>query len=153
MDRIPPWSFYRLIIGTLWLFTLSTLLQAGVQLTHAVDDMLDRAEADRWLRERLLAMRSQLNIGNDLGGALENIGFDFPDRELVDDIRVYATLPDFDRQLQSIASEWLEESMQRISAQAKVINIACISGIITLLIGLAMAVSSLQQQLGHNMAM
>jgi type II secretory pathway component PulF len=153
LDRIPPWSFYRLIIGTLWLFTLSTLLQAGVQLTHAVDDMLERAETNRWLRERLMAMRSQLNIGNDLGGALENIGFDFPDQELVDDIRIYATLPDFDQQLQSIAVQWLEESMLRISAQAKVINTACISGIIALLIGLGMAVSSLQQQLGQHVAM
>ncbi len=153
LDRVPPWSFYRLIIGTLWLFTLATLLQAGMQLTHALDDMLSRTGSDRWLRERLLAMRSQLNIGNDLGGALENIGFDFPDRELVDDIRVYAMLPDFDHQLQSIATEWLAESMKRIGAQARIINVVCIGGIVAMLIGLALAVSSLQQQLGQHLAM
>ncbi len=150
-DRIPPWSFYRLINGCVWLFTLATLLQANVQISHALDTMLDMSSTSPWLKERIRAIKSRLQLGKSFGQALDEAGHDFPDREIIDDLLVYSTLPGFEQRLHLIAEEWLEAGLERAKAQAKIINTTCICGIIAMLSGVGLAVSSLQQFLGHGL--
>ncbi len=149
-DSVPPWSFYRLIIGSLWLFTLSTLMKSGIQLSQTMNDMLATPGSSPWLKERLHSVKAQLNLGKGLGQALDDSGYQFPARPIIEDLRVYSKLPGFDSQLHLIAEEWLEEGMDTIKAQAKLINIACIIGIISMMASMVLAITSLQQQLGQN---
>lgn len=149
-DSVPPWSFYRLIIGSLWLFTLSTLMQSGIQLSQAMNDMLSTSGTSPWLKERLNSVKAQLNLGKGLGQALDDSGYRFPATDIIEDLRVYSKLPGFDAQLHLIAEEWLDEGMETIKTQAKLINTACIIGIISMLSSIVLAVTSLQQQLGQN---
>ena len=85
--------------------------------------------------------------------ALDDCGFNFPDAELVEDLLIYSTLPGFDTRLYTIAKQWLEQGIERIKTQCKVLNFALLIAIIALLCGIALAVSSLQQQLGHSMTL
>jgi type II secretory pathway component PulF len=147
LDRIPPWSFYRLVNGSVWLFTLSTLLQANVQITHALDAMRAMPGTSPWLKERIDGVKSGLLLGKGFGVALDRAGFDFPDRELIDDLLVYSTLPGFEKRLHIIAEEWLQSGLERATTQAKIINTICICSIIATMCGLALAVTSLQQSL------
>ncbi|WP_432737316.1 type II secretion system F family protein [Maridesulfovibrio sp. FT414] len=151
VDGIPPWSFYRLIIGSLWLFTLSTLMKSGIQLSQAMNDMLATPGSSPWLKERLNSVKAQLNLGKGLGQALDDSGYRFPAQIIIEDLRVYSKLPGFDAQLHLIAEEWLEEGMETIKTQAKVINIVCIISISSMISSIVLAVTSLQQQLGQTM--
>ncbi|NDV23127.1 type II secretion system F family protein [Desulfovibrio sp. JC022] len=150
-DGMPPWSFYRLIIGSLWLFTLSTLMKSGIQLSQAMNDMLDTPGSSPWLKERLNSVKAQLNLGKGIGEALDDSGYRFPAQTIIEDLRIYSTLPGFDTRLHLIAEEWLAEGMETIKAQAKIINITCIIGISSMITSIVLAVTSLQQQLGQNM--
>ena len=152
LDRVPPWSFYRLIHGSLWLFTLSTLLKAGVQLGVAMDDMKSGYSKNPWLLQRVTSVSERIALGRGLGEALDETGFNFPDKELVDDLLVYSTLPRFHKQLHQIAEQWLNEGLSIISTQAKILNVFCMAAVIALLCSIGLAVSSLQQSLGHGMA-
>lgn len=149
LDRVPPWSFYRLIIGSIWLFTLATLLRSGVQLSHALASMSVQPTTSPWLRERIQAISRGLAHGQDLGVALDNAGHQFPDAELVEDILVYSRLPGFSDRLHVIATAWLAAGVGRVQIQAKILNVVCILAILLLLSGVGLAVSSLQQQMGH----
>ncbi|SDK77758.1 Type II secretory pathway, component PulF [Maridesulfovibrio ferrireducens] len=149
-DNVPPWSFYRLITGSLWLFTLSTMMESGIQLSLAMNDMLTTPNSSPWLKERMHSIKAQLNLGKGLGQALDDSGYQFPARTIIEDLRVYSKLPGFDSQLKLIAEEWLDEGMETIKVQAKVINMACIIGIIFMISNIVLAMTSLQQQLGQN---
>lgn len=151
VEQIPPWSFYRLIQGCTWLFTLAIMQEARIQTQTALDAMLHTRKTSRWLKEKLVAIRTQLTYGKHLGAALTDTGFGFPDPEIVDDLSVYAPLPGFDSRLRIIAQEWLTNGVERIEQQAKILNMVCISGIIAMLCGVALAVGSLQQHLQHSM--
>ena len=151
-DSAPPWSFYRLIIGSLWLFTLSTLMKSGIQLSQAINEMLSTPGTSPWLKERLLAVKAQLNLGKGLGQALDDSGYQFPTAEIIEDLRIYSRLPNFDTQLHLIAEEMLEEGIEKIKAQAKFINIFCIISIVAVVSNIVLAISSIQQQLGQPMA-
>lgn len=147
VEELAPWSFYRLVMGSIWLFTVATLMRAGIQLNQILTDMLDGDRLNAWMRERVLALQFEYSKGVNLGKALHNTGMNFPDRELVDDLEVYASLPNFDSRLHELAQEWLREGTLKIAGQAKVLNTIAICGMLGLLAGLALAVSSLQKQL------
>lgn len=147
LDRMPPWSFYRLVNGSVWLFTLSTLLQANVQISHALDAMQSMPGTSPWLKERINGVKAGLLLGKGFGAALDHAGHDFPDRELIDDLLIYSTLPGFEKRLHIIAEEWLQSGLERATFQAKIINTICICAIIAMMCGLALAVASLQRSL------
>lgn len=149
-DKLPPWSLYRLIQGSIWLFTLATMLKANVQLSVVLDDMLESSKRNRWLTERIYAFRAQLNLGKSLGEALDDSGFEFPDKEIVEDLVIYSTLPGFDARLYSIAQQWLAEGIDHIKGQCKILNYALLFQILAVLCSIALAVSSLQQQLSPS---
>ena len=74
-----------------------------------------------------------------------------PDREMLEDLSVYASMPDFHERLYEIASEWLDDGVERITAQAQLINTTLLVCIIILLCGLGIAIGSMQQQLTSTM--
>jgi type II secretory pathway component PulF len=150
LDRVPPWSFYRLLVGSIWLYTLATLMRSGVQLSHALSSMIERPTTSAWLRERVSAIHGGLAHGQDLGTAMDNAGHEFPDRELVEDILVYSRLPGFSERLHAIAQAWLDSGIKRVQAQARAVNMVCILGILVILSGVGLAITSLQQQMGQT---
>lgn len=146
-DVIPPWSIYRLTVGCTWLFTVATLMRAGVQLSRILESMLDSEATTPYLRERVLAASREFGMGKNLGEALYDSGMDFPDEEIVDDLRVYAALPDFHLRMNELASEWMEDGVDRVKQQARVLNLAAFLLITVLVSLIAAAMGSLQSQL------
>lgn len=151
VENVPPWSMYRLVTGTIWLFTVATLLRSGVQLNFILDDMLSNQNLRPWLKERVLAIRAEYALGKKLGQVLADTKMHFPDDEMIDDLLVYAELQEFHTQLHLLAGEWLQDGIARIDLQAKFINSICIGSIFVLLTGVAVATGSMQQQLGSTM--
>lgn len=119
-DRLPPYSIYRLVVGTGFLMAFSALQQAGMTVEKCLSRM--REGASPWLRERidgaLLGVKSGLNCGE----ALRNAGYGFPAREIVDDLCIYSQFRGFSQALQMLADEWMAEGVATVTAQMKVLN-------------------------------
>ncbi len=119
-DRYAPFSIYRLVVGSGFLMAFAALQSAGVTVEKSLTRLSDMA--DPWLRERLdgalLGVRSGLNCGE----ALRNAGYGFPSEEVVDDLCVYAEYRGFAEALRLMADEWMEEGIEQISGQMKILN-------------------------------
>lgn len=119
-DKLPPYSIYRLMVGSSFLMAFSALQDAGVTVEKAL--MRLSHGAPPWLRERLdgalLGVRSGLNCGE----ALRNTGYEFPSQEVIDDLCVYSQYKGFAEALQLMADEWMEEGVEIISLRMKLVN-------------------------------
>ncbi|HEX7634898.1 MAG TPA: type II secretion system F family protein [Noviherbaspirillum sp.] len=119
-DRFAPFSIYRLVVGSGFLMAFSALQSAGITVEKSLSRLAGMAQP--WLRERLegalLGIRSGLNCGE----ALRNAGYGFPSEEVIDDLCVYAEYRGFAEALKLLADEWMEEGIERISAQMKILN-------------------------------
>lgn len=127
-DRFPPWSLYRLLHGVRFMTALSTLIQAGVPMAQAIWKLSEGGNP--YLRSRLDSILFYIRQGKGFGDALKETGYDFPDAEIVDAMRVYARMADFQKLLKESSGRWLDIALVRTSTQAKVMNV-----IITLFVG------------------
>jgi type II secretory pathway component PulF len=148
VEKIPPWSIYRLVVGSVWLFTLATMFRAKYKVDVILKDMLSNGTMRPWLAERVQMIRQRYRSDGNFGSVLLNLGMNFPDAEIAEDLAFYATLPNFHANLYDIAKDWLDDGVERINAQAKIIFILAICGIGCLLGSLVFAFASLQQQFG-----
>lgn len=114
LDRYPPYNIYRVMQGSSWLIALSALVQAGMRIETAIEQLGKNAAA--WARVRSDAALKGLRSGRNLGVALEKSGYEFPDREIISDIRLYATKSGFDEALRLIGDEWITESVDRLKS-------------------------------------
>lgn len=119
LDRYPPYSIYRVMQGSSWLIALSALVQAGVRIESAMEQLSQGASA--WGSVRMAAALKGLRSGRNLGESLEKSGYEFPDPEIISDIRVYATKSGFDEALRIIGNEWITESVERIQMLMKLV--------------------------------
>lgn len=123
VDGHIPWSIYRLTVGTGWLYSIATRMQAGQQLAQILEEMV-KDDSTPYLREVVGAVLSHSKNGEDFGRALHESGMDFPSREIVEDLRVYAKMPEFQAHLMEIADTWLAEGVVSITGYAQKIGTA-----------------------------
>lgn len=144
-DRHVPYSVYRIMIGASWLIAMAALLEAGVRVESALEQLM--AQSGPWARVRIAAALRGIRSGRNLGDALYLSGFEFPDREIISDIRVYATKSGVDEAMRTIADEWIEESVERIRSLMRVIFGVTLIFVAILLIFEVAGLLSLQMQL------
>jgi type II secretory pathway component PulF len=123
-DRFAPYSIYRLVIGSGFLMSFSALQFAGITVEKSLIRLSDMAEP--WLRERLDGALIGVKSGLNCGEALRNAGYGFPSQEVIDDLCVYAEYKGFPEALKTLADEWMEEGIDQLSIQMKVLNSAAI---------------------------
>ena len=142
-DRIPPWSLYRLIVGSGFLLTVSSMLQAGMTIMNVLTVL--QQNANPYYHERLNQITQHLKNGHNFGQALYLTGHGFPDHETVQDIRAYANLNRFNETLDQMGKEWLTDSVQKIQKQSSVFkNVSIvIAGLVFMWV--AFGIFSLQQ--------
>lgn len=147
VESLPPWSIYRLTVGTVWLFTLSTLMRAGMQLSHIMEAMINSKSVSPYLRERLVAIQEHVGLGKNLGESMYDAGFDFPDRDLIDDMRVYSGLPAFHENIHELAKEWMSDGVEQVRRRSKILNLVAIIMLTGIVVAIVVSISSLQSQL------
>ena len=119
-DKIPPWSMYRMWQGSGFMLSLSALIRAGIPVPEALRRI--RKNANPYLVERIDATLRQINSGANLGEALMRAKMGFPDGEIIQDLRIYASLSGFEDALETIAKEWIDDGVARVQNQAKILN-------------------------------
>ncbi|MGH8778319.1 type II secretion system F family protein [Paraburkholderia sp.] len=120
LDRFPPFSVYRLIVGCGFLVAFSSLQSAGFTVEKSLTRLADNAKP--WLRQRIDDMLFGVKSGLNVGEAMKNTGYGFPSTEIVDDLCIYAEYKGFADALQSLADEWMQEGVTVIEAQMRVVN-------------------------------
>ena len=116
VDRYPPFSLYRLWIGSGFLLSAAALTRSNVLPMTMLRDM--RSMASPWLCERIdKALVELINGAKNIGEALQRTKMDFPDKDIVDDIMIYASLGNFEEALDIVAREWMENGIERIQTQ------------------------------------
>jgi type II secretory pathway component PulF len=119
-DRLPPYSIYRLVVGSGFLMSFSALQHAGITVEKSLMRLSDMASP--WLRERLDGALLGVKSGLNCGEALRNAGYGFPSKEVIDDLCVYADYKGFAASLKLMADEWMEEGVTQVAVQMKVLN-------------------------------
>lgn len=115
LDRYAPYSVYRVMNGSTWLIGLAALVEAGLRVETALQQLA--LTASPWMRTRINACLSGTRSGLNMGDALSRSGYEFPDREIIMDLGVYSSLGGFDAALSILGKEWLEESVSQIQSR------------------------------------
>ena len=144
-DLLPPWSVYRVLQGAAWISGFASLLAAGERVEAALG--IQSAQAPRWLRDRLLAARTRILNGEDVGAALTHTGFNFPDKELIEDISVYSGAADFPALVRELSEEWIAEKEERIIATLKVLGTLFNVGVNVIILLVVIGMNSLQNMI------
>jgi type II secretory pathway component PulF len=119
-DRFAPYSIYRLVVGSGFLMAFSALQHAGITVEKSLVRLSDMASP--WLRERLDGALLGVKSGLNCGEALRNAGYGFPSPEVIDDLCVYAEYKGFAEALKLLADEWMEDGIEQVTIQMKVLN-------------------------------
>lgn len=147
LDRYAPYSIYRVMQGSSWLIATSALINAGLRNEAVLEQLMETASP--WLKRRLHACLQGMRSGHNMGEALERSGYEFPDREIIADLGVYASLSGFDEALSNAGRQCLTESVVDIKLKMKVIfgvSILVVGAVIGIMVSGMMA---MQLQLGQ----
>ena len=124
VDNVPPWSLYRVFIGVSWLLALAALVKAGTPVSKALRNL--KNDASPYVIERVDKALTYITNGDNLGEALYKTKYNFPDKEIIGDLRIYSELDNFALALDQISTEWLNEAEATITTKAEVLNTAAI---------------------------
>ncbi len=130
-DRFPPWSLYKIFTGITWLLALSALVKGGTPVSSALRAL--RRDSSRYLKERIDKTLVFINNGDNLGQALAKTNLEFPDIEIIGDLKIYSEMDNFEEALEKLANDWLEESAYIIEQKASILNMVAlllVSGVI-----------------------
>lgn len=119
-DHLPPWSIYKIHISVGWLMSLSSMISAGITMPDAMRMLADNAS--RYLRSILDETLHYVANGDNLGVALSRTERDFPNKEIIGDLMIYADMVDFDKNISSIANDYLDESVRKMESLSNVLN-------------------------------
>lgn len=118
-DRYIPYSIYRVVLGSTWLISFSALVEAGMRVENALRQLSDGATP--WMKVRIEACLRGMQAGRSVGESLARSGYEFPDREIIDDLGVYSSLSGFDVALAILGKEWLNESVDQIKSRMSMV--------------------------------
>jgi len=119
-DKFPPWSIYKIHISVGWLMSLSSMISAGITMPDAIRMLGDNA--GRYLRSILEETLHYIANGDNLGVALSKTERNFPNKEIIGDLMIYADMVDFDKNITSVANDFLDDSVRRMESLSNVLN-------------------------------
>lgn len=119
-DKLPPWNVYKIQMSVGWLMSLSSMVAAGITIPDAMRMLADNS--NNYLRSILEETLHYIANGDNLGNALNNTGRDFPNKELIGDLAIYADMNGFDENLSRVANDYLDESIRKMDSISNALN-------------------------------
>lgn len=148
LDKIPPYSIYRLVTGSGFMLAMSALLTGHGRVQEALETLC--TASNPYLRERLEGFLMGVNSGMNVGEAMKRSGYQFPSKEIVDDLTVYAeNSGDFSEAIGIIAREWMEEGVEIITVQMNVFKSVAMVLMATVLMWIVAGFFALQQEISN----
>lgn len=150
LDRLFPWSAYRMLHGSSFLLGVALMVGSGQQLRDALCDLL--GSANPWLRQRLEGAIDGLDNGLNFGEALHAAGHEFPDRVAIQYLTIFANRNGFERSMVNYAERWMEQSvaaMKRAAGIALGVGLMIVAVLMLLVIAGAGGITSAIQASAH----
>jgi len=149
LDKYPPWSLYRMFTGVSWLMSLAALVESGTPIAKALQSL--KANSSPYLNERIDKTLSYMKNGDNLGTALKRSGFSFPDNELIGDLEIYSELDNFEETLNTVATDFLDQSVDNIQGTASLLNSVSLMVVSILVAWIMLGVFDMQNQVQATM--
>ena len=148
LDRIAPFSLYRTVTGSAFLFVVLEFLGAGLDLNdRAFDDLKRRAGC--YARHRIGAIQRHMVRGAGLGRAMALAGHGFPDPSLVPVVAALDGVPGWEAKLSRFVERWVNRSEDLLKTRAAGLNAALLI-IVTVAVAAGIdAMFSILQQAGR----
>ncbi len=149
LDRIAPFSLYRTLTGSAFLFVVLELLGAGVDLNDRAFEDLKR-RAGPYARHRIGAIQGHMARGAGLGRAMALAGHGFPDPSLVPVIAALDGVPGWEAKLSRFVERWVGRSEDLLRTRAAGLNAALLI-VVTVAVAAGIdAMFSILQQAGRS---
>ncbi|MDR2685906.1 MAG: type II secretion system F family protein [Rickettsiales bacterium] len=120
LDRFPPWSLYKISSSAGWLVSLASLMRAGATLPEALKIMA--GSSNKYLSDVSDKALFGVIAGRNLGDALEQAETKFPNEEIIGDLKIYAELDNFDKNLMNVANGYMDGAVSRIEGLSNMLN-------------------------------
>lgn len=120
LDRIPPYSIYKVIQGASFMMSMRGFIAAGIPVPEALRRI--KRNGNPYMQSRAQAILTQVNLGRNLGEAMQRTGHRFPDPDINGEISIYAGLDSFSDNLDLLAKEWIDGSVERASGTSKILG-------------------------------
>ena len=150
-DKIPPWSLYKTFVGITWLLAMSALVKGGTPVSNAMRAL--RKDSTRYLKERIDKALVFINNGDNLGQALSKTKLDFPDAEIIGDLKIYSEMDNFEEALENLANNWLDESAYVIEQKASILNMIALLMVSGIIAWAVFGTFEMQDQITSSMGM
>lgn len=147
-DRLPPWSLYRLVLGSGFMYSLAALLSGGGRVADALVTISENS--NRYMAERVDAFLYGVHSGMNAGDAMLESGFDFPSKDIVADLGVYASYSgDFGDAIEKVAKEWMASGLEAVETQMKFLNGLATFAMAMVLMWIVGGFFAIQQEIGQ----
>ncbi|MCE2721950.1 MAG: type II secretion system F family protein [Betaproteobacteria bacterium] len=150
LDYVPPYSIYRVVVGSSVILSLSAMLKSRYKLLESLE--LIRDSANPWLTERIDGMISGIRRGYGPGVALRMAGHNFPDARVIGDIIIFSESSDFDVAMSRVADDLLVNSVNRVVRMAAAIKyfayFSLFGAMVFITVGTTSITSSLSSAIG-----
>ncbi|MDC9654337.1 type II secretion system F family protein [Xanthomonas perforans] len=124
LEVFGPFKYYRIIVGAFTLYTYSVLVHRGVPENDALKQLL--ATSNPYLRERLVAILRGTGNGRNIGTALREADFNFPDKESIAYVELLAGKTGFAAALSDFSKEMLSDYINRLKEWLVLIATVCL---------------------------
>lgn len=148
LDRIAPFSLYRTLAGSAFLFVALEFLGAGLDLNDRAFEDLKRRSGP-YARHRIDAIQRHMVRGAGLGRAMTLTGHGFPDPSLVPVVAALDGVPGWEGKLARFVERWVGRSEDLLRTRAAGLN-AALMVLVTLIVAAGIdAMFSILQQAGR----
>ena len=121
LDRVAPFSLYRVVVGSAFMFVLLEYLRAGVDLNDRTFEELKKS-ASRYTRHRIGAIQALMAQGKGLGESMIATGHGFPDPKLLRIVESLDGVPGWEAKIQGYVNRWVQRSEALMKARASVLS-------------------------------
>lgn len=113
LDRLPPWSVYRIYSSATFMIALSSLIKAGVPIESAIRFI--RAQSSPWMKEHTSVMVGRLRAGVEQGDAMDT---GLLSNRMADMVAIYSKTSNFDVAVSSVGKMSMDDGLTNIKKQA-----------------------------------
>lgn len=120
-DKIAPFSLYRVVVGSAFMFVLLEYLRAGLDLNDRTFEELKKS-ASRYTRHRIGAVQTLMSRGKGLGASMIATGNGFPDPKLLRIVEALDGVPGWEVKILAYVNRWVLRSEALMKARASVLS-------------------------------
>lgn len=148
LEKVPPFSMYKLMIGCSFLYSLNALMKSRVPQQQAL--LTIRQFATPYLQLRINKILAQTN--KSIGEAMLDLKLDFPAREVIDEIAMASEQGVVTEALPDIIENLSVDGVELVKFQAQIAKtgtmMVTVAALMLMLVGIFSFLSDMQSAVG-----